>query len=125
MGRVVGGRVARCSGAEETADGPLRVLGDLWAWQPGAARMAAARLLAGMHRQWESRAPARWPWLRPTGSGADLVAALFGQAWPRLAGRRDLPAGAPALRERLAGRAPGPGRARSRAGPPPPGPGGA
>ncbi len=45
-----------------------------------------------MHRQWESRAPARWPWLRPAGSGADLVAALFGQAWPRLAGRSDLPA---------------------------------
>jgi Phosphotransferase enzyme family len=114
---VLGVRVPRCYRAEETADGTLLVLEELSAWQPGADPVAAACLLSGMHRRWESRAPARWPWLRPAGAGADLVAALFGRAWARLAGRGDLPAAVLTLGGRLAARAADAERATATAGP--------
>jgi Phosphotransferase enzyme family len=70
---------------------------------PGGWR-AGAGLLPGMHRRWEGRAAGRWPWLRPVAAGADLVARLFDQAWPQLAGRGDLTAMVQAVGARLAGR---------------------
>jgi hypothetical protein len=47
--------------------------------------MAAAGMLAGLHRQWSGRALPRWPWLRRADAGADLVEGLYGDVWPGLA----------------------------------------
>ena len=100
---VVGVRVPVCYQAEDTGDGTVLVLEDLSAWQPGADPVAAARLLAGMHRRWEGQVT-RWPWLRPAGAAADLVGRLFDRAWPQLVTRGGLTPSVVAAGERLAGR---------------------
>src|SRR5262249_11420233 len=116
---VAGVRVPACYQASECAGGTLLVLEDLSAWQRGGDPVAAAGLLAGMHRRWEGQAAVRWPWLRPSGAGSDLIERLYGRVWPQLGGRGDLPPGLVALGTRLAGRG-APGRAAvgpARAGP--------
>jgi Phosphotransferase enzyme family len=102
---VVGVRLPVCYQAEDTDEGTVLVLEDLSAWQPGADPAAAARLLAGMHRRWEGRVAARWPWLRPVGAAADLVGKLFDQIWPQLVARGGLTPLVVAVGERLVGRA--------------------
>src|SRR5215469_8059257 len=87
---VVGVRVPACYQAEVTDEGTMLVLEDLSAWQPGADPAAAARLLVGLHRRWESQAAVRWPWLRPLGAGVELVSELFDRTWPQLVARGDL-----------------------------------
>jgi hypothetical protein len=99
----VGVRVPACYQAEATADGTLLVLEDLSGWAPGADPVRAAGVLAGMHRRWAGQAAGRWPWLRPVGAAADLVEDLFGEVWPRLAGRPDLTPRVRALGDSLAG----------------------
>ena len=89
---VIGVRVPACYRSEDTSDGTILVLEDLSSWQPGADPLAAARLLSGMHRSWAGQALLRWPWLRPVGVAAGLVADLFRQTWSVLADRGDLPA---------------------------------
>jgi hypothetical protein len=101
---VAGVRVPVCYQAEDTGEGTVLVLEDLSAWQPGADPAAAARLLAGMHRRWEGRVAARWPWLRPVGAAADLVGKLFDRTWPQLVTRGDLAPSVVAVGERLVGR---------------------
>ena len=66
---VAGVRAPACYQASERAGGTLLVLEDLSAWQPGADPVAAAGLLAGMHRRWEGQAAVRWPWLPRAGRG--------------------------------------------------------
>jgi hypothetical protein len=88
---VVGVRVPNCYHAEDTGEGTVLVLEDLSAWSPGADPVAAAALLGDMHRRWMGTAPRRWPWLRPVGAGAELVADLYDRTWPRLAESADLP----------------------------------
>ena len=68
------------------------VLEDLSAWFEGADPVAAAGVLAGLHRRWEGQAAVRWPWLRRAGAAADLIEDLFGQVWPHLTARGDLSA---------------------------------
>jgi hypothetical protein len=104
IAEVVGVRVPRCYAAEDGADGTLLTLEDLSGWQPGADPVAAARLLRGMHRRWQGRAPGRWPWLRPVGAAADLVEDLYTEVWPGLASRPDLTPGVRALGVSLVGR---------------------
>lgn len=101
---VVGIRVPACYECDETSQGTVLVLEDLSAWQPGADPAAAAAVLSALHRRWEQQAAVRWPWLRPVGAAADLVADLFGQVWPGLAARGDLTAPVAALGARLVGR---------------------
>lgn len=97
-------RVPACYLAEDTGDGTLLELEDLSAWPPGADPAAAAAVLGTMHRRWAGEAPARWPWLRPIGAAVDLVERLYGQTWPRLAERGDLPPRLAAFGESLLGR---------------------
>ena len=101
---MAGVRVPACYRAEETGEGTVLVLEDLSAWRPGADPAAAARVLSGLHREWEGRAGSRWPWLRPVGAAADLVQDLFDRTWPRLAARGDLTPPVAALGARLVGR---------------------
>ncbi len=101
---VIGVRVPVCYRSEDTSDGTILVLEDLSSWQPGADPLAAARLLSGMHQSWAGQAHLRWPWLRPVGVAAGLVAGLFRQTWSALADRGDLPADVRALGERLVGK---------------------
>jgi len=101
---VAGVRVPACYRAEDTDEGTVLVLEDLSGWQPGAEPLAAARVLADMHRQWAGEAHVRWPWLRPVGAAADLVEQLYTQVWPELAARPDLTPSVRMLGERLVGR---------------------
>jgi aminoglycoside phosphotransferase (APT) family kinase protein len=101
---VAGVRVPACYQAEITEHGTMLVLEDLSGWEPGADRLAAARLLADMHRRWSGAAHVRWPWLRPAGAGARLVEELFSQVQPALAARPDVTPRVRALAQRLAGR---------------------
>jgi hypothetical protein len=100
---VAGVRVPACYRAEETGDGTVLVLEDLSAWRPGADPVAAARVLSGLHREWEGRAGSRWPWLRPVGAAADLVQDLFDRTWPQLAGPTTLVHGDAAARNMRTG----------------------
>jgi Phosphotransferase enzyme family len=101
---VAGVRVSACYHAEDTGDGTVLVLEDLSAWAPGADPVAAAALLGGMHRRWVGAAPSRWPWLRPVGAGAELVAELYDRTWPRLADCADLPASVTSFGQAAVGR---------------------
>ncbi len=101
---VAGVRVPACYQASETDDGTVLVLEDLSAWPGGADPVAAAGVLAGLHRRWEGQAPVRWPWLRRAGAAADLIEELYGPTWPRLAARGDLTPPVEALGARLDGR---------------------
>lgn len=114
---VLGVRVPACYAADDNAVGTLLVLEDLSAWALGADPAAAATVLAGMHRRWEGEAPARWPWLRPVGAAIDLVEALYGRTWPRLAERGDLPRAVAAFGEAMVGRVTGAEREILAAGP--------
>lgn len=100
---VVGVRVPACYQAQETAEGTLLVLEDLSEWEPGAEPAAGAAALRSLHDRWAGRAHVRWPWLRPLGAGEDLVAVLFDQIWPALAGRSDLTPRVREVGERLVG----------------------
>lgn len=101
---VIGVRVPACYRAEATDEGTVLELEDLSAWQSGADPLAAARVLAGMHRRWADQAHLRWPWLRPVGAAMDLVEQLFAKVWPELAARRDLTPAVRMMGERLLGR---------------------
>jgi aminoglycoside phosphotransferase (APT) family kinase protein len=114
---VAGVRVPACYQAEDNDEGTVLVLEDLSAWRPGADPAAAARLLADMHRRWESRAAARWPWLRPPEAAAHLVGQLFDRSWPQLAARGDLTPPVMAAGESLVGQVCGAEAAVARAGP--------
>jgi thiamine kinase-like enzyme len=100
---VVGVRVPACYRAEATDDGTLLELEDLSSWRPGSDPASAARVLARLHERWPSEALSRWPWLRQPGAAVDLVAALYEQTWPLVAGRAELGARARDLGERLVG----------------------
>lgn len=89
---TIGVRIPRCYRAEVNEAGTELVLEDLSRWRRGADPLAVAGELARLHHRWEGRAAERWPWLRRVGAAADLVGAVFDRAWPRLAGRDDLPA---------------------------------
>jgi Ser/Thr protein kinase RdoA (MazF antagonist) len=104
IGPAVGVRVPACFEAADTDDGTLLVLEDLSAWDPGADPVAAAGVLAGLHRGWSGRALARWPWLRRSGAAVDLVEDLYGDVWPRLVARPTVPPRVRALARRLAGK---------------------
>jgi Phosphotransferase enzyme family len=109
--------VPHCYAAEESADGTLLVLEDLSAWRPGADPVVAARVLAGMHVQWERQADVRWPWLRRPGAAVDLVDQLYARTWPVLAARPDLPAELVGLGASLVGQVAAAEDALGRAGP--------
>jgi hypothetical protein len=115
---VIGVRVPACYHAEDTGEGTVLILEDLSSWQPGADTLAAARVLSGMHRSWAGQAHLRWPWLRPAGAAAELVAELFARAWPNLADRSELTPPVRALGERLVGKVAESERAIGTAGPP-------
>jgi fructosamine-3-kinase len=100
---VAGVRVPACHRAEAGDDGTLLVLEDLSGWQEGADPVRAARLLSQLHQRWSGLAPARWPWLRPVGAAADLVAELYDRTWPALAGRADIPPQVAEMGRRLVG----------------------
>jgi hypothetical protein len=100
---LVGVRVPACYRTQDDDHGTLLELEDLSAWSPGADPVAAAGLLAGMHRRWAGQAAVRWPWLRPLGAGVELVEQLFAASWPALAGRGDLPPAVAAFGARMAG----------------------
>jgi Phosphotransferase enzyme family len=75
------------------------------AW-PGAVLCEATGTAdAGLdsRRAGHFRATERWPWLRPAGAPADLVAKLFDETWPQLAARGDLTELVRATGERLKG----------------------
>jgi Phosphotransferase enzyme family len=114
---VIGIRVPDCYQAEITDDGTLLVLEDLSGWQPGADPASAARLLAGLHRDWSGRAQSRWPWLRPVGAAIDLVADLYDRTWERMQAERALPQPVVSLGQRLAGHVAGAERQLGAAGP--------
>jgi aminoglycoside phosphotransferase (APT) family kinase protein len=101
---VVGVRVPACYGTQDTDEGTMLVLEDLSGWRSGADALAAAGVLAGMHRQWAGRAFLRWPWLRPVGAAASLVEQLFASEWRKLSGRHDLTPEVRLLGERLVGK---------------------
>ena len=86
-----GVRVPSCEEAVEAADGFRLVLEDLGAWAPGGEPVAVARVLAALHERWAGVAEDRWPWLRPPGAAAHLVAERYDRTWPELARRDDLP----------------------------------
>lgn len=101
---VVGVRVPACAEAEESDEGFRLVLEDLRAWTPGGSPVEVARLLGSLHERWQGVAAARWPWLRPPGAAAGLIAALYDRTWPELEARRDLPRTVRALGATLVGR---------------------
>lgn len=114
---VIGVRVPACYRAEATDDGTLLELEDLSSWQPGADPVSAARVLARVHERWPHETLSRWPWLRRPGAAVDLVAALYDQTWPLIAGRHELDTRARDLGERLVGRVAAAESAASSAGP--------
>ncbi|HEU4949035.1 MAG TPA: aminoglycoside phosphotransferase family protein [Kribbella sp.] len=103
---VVGVRVPECLHAEEEDGATLLLLENLSEWRQGAEPAAAARLLAGMHQQWQGVAGDRWPWLRRPDAGIDVVAAYFDETWPKVASRPDCTAVVRNLGDRLVGRIP-------------------
>jgi Phosphotransferase enzyme family len=103
---------SRCS-----AQGTVLVLEDLSDWAPGADPALVAGLLSEHHRCWEGRARSRWPWLRYSGDGADLVGQLFDQTWARLASLPGLSAGVRRLGESLVGKVRDAERAEAGSGP--------
>jgi Phosphotransferase enzyme family len=114
---VIGVRVPICYQAEDTDEGTELVLEDLSGWQPGADPLAAARVIAEMHRQWQGAAHVRWPWLRPVGAAVDLVEEFYARVWPRLAARPDLTPSVRVLGESLVGKVTESERMISAAGP--------
>lgn len=114
---VIGVRVPACYRAEATGDGTLLELEDLSSWQPGADPVSAARVLARVHERWPHETLSRWPWLRRPGAAVDLVAALYDQTWPLIAGRHELDTRVRDLGERLVGRVVAAESAASSAGP--------
>ncbi|MEQ7009769.1 phosphotransferase [Actinopolymorpha sp. B17G11] len=114
---VVGVRTPACFEAEAGPAGTRLVLEDLSTWRQGADPAVAARVLAGLHRRFENEAAGRWPWLRRSGAGGDLVGQLYDRTWPILAARRDVTARARDQGERLVGAVPELARAGSAAGP--------
>lgn len=114
---VVGVRVPACFEADESEHGTRLVLEDLADWQPGADPVVAAAVLSTMHRRWQGQARQRWPWLRPVGAAADLVADRFDRVWPHTAARRELTDGVRVLGERLVGQVVSVTRAVATAGP--------
>jgi hypothetical protein len=86
----VGVRVPACAVAEESEDGFHLVLEDVGGWAPGGDPVAVALVLSALHERWAGIAGERWPWLRPPGVAADLVAALYDRTWPSLERRDDL-----------------------------------
>ncbi len=84
---------------------------------PGADPALVARLLSEHHRCWEGRARSRWPWLRASGDGADLVGELFDLTWARLASCPGFSASVRRLGESLVGKVPGAERAEAGSGP--------
>ncbi|WP_427887479.1 phosphotransferase family protein [Kribbella sp. GL6] len=113
----VGVRVPECYQAESGPDGTLLVLEDLSAWAPGAGPVGGARALRDLHDRWTGQAHERWPWLRPLGAGADLVADLYDRTWPTLAARQDLTAPVREFGEGLVGKVVEAERAVAGAGP--------
>jgi hypothetical protein len=101
---AIGVRVPECHQSEHGDEGTLLVLEDLSSWREGADPVAAAVLLAQMHRRWEGAASQRWPWLCASPAAVDLVAALYDESWPRVADRVDCTAAVRSLGDRLAGR---------------------
>jgi hypothetical protein len=100
---VVGIRVPACYQADDSDDGTVLVLEDLSAWHPGADPVQAAMQLRELHERWSGLAAQRWPWLRPVGAAAHLVAELYERTRPALDGRADLPPQLRELTKRLAG----------------------
>ena len=100
----VGVRVPACHAAAETDDGFRLELEDLGGWTAGGDPAAVARVLATLHGRWEGTAAERWPWLRPPGAAAGLVAELYDRTWPELDRRRDLPPAVRALGAGFVGR---------------------
>jgi thiamine kinase-like enzyme len=100
---VAGVRVPACYRSEADDDGTLLVLEDLSAWRPGADPASAASVLSELHQRWSGLAGQRWPWLRPVGAAADLVAELYDKTWPALAERADIPPLLSDFGRRLAG----------------------
>jgi hypothetical protein len=117
IGPAAGVRVPACLEAADTDDGTLLVLEDLSDWTPGADPVAAAGVLAGLHRDWTGRALARWPWLRRPGAAVDLVEDLYAAVWPGLAARPTVPPRVGALARQLAGKVAESERAAGAAGP--------
>jgi thiamine kinase-like enzyme len=101
---VIGVRVPACYRAQATATGTVLELEDLSFWQPGAEPTAAARVLASLHQRWPAEALSAWPWLRQPGAAVNLVAALYDQTWPLIAGRAEVGPQVRDLGERLVGR---------------------
>jgi thiamine kinase-like enzyme len=101
---VVGVRVPACYRSEANDDGTLLELEDLSSWQPGADPVSAVEVLARLHERWPSQILSRWPWLRQPGAAVDLVAALYDQTWPLIAGRAEMAPRERDLGERLVGR---------------------
>jgi hypothetical protein len=99
----VGVRVPACHLAEERDGATHLELEDLSSWRSGAEPTAAARLLGGLHRHWEGRAVARWPWL-PRPDVAHLVGPLYDDAWSRARERPELSASVRELGDSLVGR---------------------
>ncbi len=117
IGPVVGLRVPACFEAVDTGDGTLLVLENLSDWDSGADPVAAANVLADLHRDWSGRALARWPWLRRPGAAVDLVENLYGEVWPSLVARPTVPPQVSTLAQRLAGKVAESERAAGAAGP--------
>jgi Phosphotransferase enzyme family len=114
---VAGVRVPACYRAEADDEGTLLVLEDLSAWQPGADPVRAAMVLSQLHERWSGLAAARWPWLRPVGAAAGLVADLYDRTWPVLASRADIAGQVADLGSRLVGQVCASEQAISGAGP--------
>lgn len=101
---MLGTRVPQCFRAESSASGTLLELEDLSGWMPGADPAAAAVVLGSMHARWRGRALDRWPWLRSSLAGVDLIADLFDTTWPTIEDRPDCPASVKQLGKQLTGR---------------------
>ncbi|HUC22205.1 MAG TPA: phosphotransferase [Streptosporangiaceae bacterium] len=114
---LVGVRVPACYRAEATDDGTLLELEDLSSWRFGADPASAAEVLARLHERWPNEALSRWPWLRQPGAAVDLVAELYDQTWPLIAGRTELGSRARDVGDRLVGRVAAAESAASAAGP--------
>lgn len=101
---VLGVRVPVCLRAESSAEGTVLELEDLSHWELGADPVQAAGILRSMHDRWADETYERWPWLRTSLAGVDLVAGLFDRTWPGIAARPDCPASVKELGRHLLGR---------------------
>ena len=115
---VVGVRVPKCFASEASPNDTRLVLEDLSAWSPFADPRAVAAELARLHRRWEGDAMRRWPWLKRSGLGAELIGDLFDRTWPQVAARTDLMPEVRALGEALVGHVEAAELAEGTAGPP-------